>query len=165
MVVKKAVSTGLNFGLTSGVITTLGLIVSLHSGTHSKLVIIGGIITIAIADSMSDALGIHISKESETSSSKLDVWVATIVTLLSKMCMAITFIIPVLIFNISDAIVISVIWGLLVIAALSYLLAKNQGENPIYVISEHLVIAIVVIIATHNVGHWVAEYFGQNSIV
>ena len=96
----KAVSIGLNFGLTSGVITTMGLMVGLHSGTHSKLVVIGGIITIAIADSMSDALGIHISKESDNSSSKKDVWIATIVTLLSKMCMTITFIIPILIFDI-----------------------------------------------------------------
>ena len=161
----KAVSTGLNFGLTSGVITTLGLIVGLHSGTHSKLVIIGGIITIAIADSMSDALGIHISIESDDTSSKRDIWIATFVTLLSKMCMAITFIIPVFILDISDAIVMSVIWGLLVIVVLSYLLAKNNGESPIFIMIEHLVIAIAVIIATHYVGDWVADTFGQYSVI
>ncbi len=55
---KESLNTGISFGLTSGVITTLGLIVGLHSGTHSKLAIIGGIITIAIADAFSDALGI-----------------------------------------------------------------------------------------------------------
>lgn len=159
----KAVSIGLNFGLTSGVITTMGLMVGLHSGTHSKLVVIGGIITIAIADSMSDALGIHISKESDNSSSKKDVWIATIVTLLSKMCMTITFIIPILIFDISDAIAVSVAWGLLVIAGLSYSMAKNQGENPLLVIGEHLAIAIAVIIATHYVGEWVSNYFGQDN--
>ena len=32
---------GFNFGLTSGIITTLGLMVGLHSGTHLKLVVIG----------------------------------------------------------------------------------------------------------------------------
>lgn len=55
--------TGLSFGLTSGVITTLGLIVGLHAGTHSRMVVIGGILTVAISDAMSDALGIHISEE------------------------------------------------------------------------------------------------------
>ena len=50
---------GLGFGLTSGVITTLGLIVGLHAGFQSKAVVIGGILTIAIAD----ALGIHPSEE------------------------------------------------------------------------------------------------------
>ena len=56
---------GMSFGLTSGIITTLGLIVGLHSGTHSKLAVIGGILTIAMADAFSDALGIHVSEESE----------------------------------------------------------------------------------------------------
>ena len=40
---------GFSFGLTSGVITTLGLMVGLHSGTNSKLAVMGGILTIAIA--------------------------------------------------------------------------------------------------------------------
>ena len=35
--------TGMAFGLTSAVITTLGLMVGLHSGTHSRLVVLGGI--------------------------------------------------------------------------------------------------------------------------
>ncbi|UCE51174.1 MAG: hypothetical protein JSV31_18140 [Desulfobacterales bacterium] len=42
--------TGISFGLTSAVITTLGLMVGLHSGTHSKIVVLAGILTIAIAD-------------------------------------------------------------------------------------------------------------------
>lgn len=57
--------TGLSFGLTSGVITTLGLIVGLHAGTHSRMVVIGGILTVAVSDAMSDALGIHISEEAK----------------------------------------------------------------------------------------------------
>ena len=36
--------TGVSFGLTSGVITTLGLMVGLYSGTHSRTVVIGGIL-------------------------------------------------------------------------------------------------------------------------
>ncbi|TKS61160.1 MAG: membrane protein [Nitrospira sp.] len=64
---KASWKTGLSFGLTSGVITTLGLMVGLHSGTHSRAIVIGGILTIAIADAMSDALGIHVSEESKNS--------------------------------------------------------------------------------------------------
>jgi len=57
--------TGISFGLTSTVITTLGLMVGLHSGTGSKLVALGGVLAIAIADAVSDALGMHISEESK----------------------------------------------------------------------------------------------------
>ena len=76
---------GFSFGLTSGIITTLGLIVGLHSGTHSKLVIIGGVLVIAVADALSDALGIHISEESENKHSPREVWESTISTFLSKL--------------------------------------------------------------------------------
>jgi len=47
---------GISFGLTSGVITTLGLMVGLQSGTQSRLAVVGGVLTIAIADALSDAL-------------------------------------------------------------------------------------------------------------
>ncbi|GAI31399.1 unnamed protein product, partial [marine sediment metagenome] len=38
---KHSIKTGFSFGLTSGIITTLGLMVGLHSSTGSKLVVIG----------------------------------------------------------------------------------------------------------------------------
>ena len=41
---------GVSFGLTSGIITTLGMMVGLNFSTGSKLVVLGGILTIAIAD-------------------------------------------------------------------------------------------------------------------
>jgi len=57
--------TGLFFGATSGVITTLGLITGLNAGTRSITAVLGGILVIAVADSMSDALGIHLAEEAD----------------------------------------------------------------------------------------------------
>lgn len=156
---RQAISTGLNFGLTSGVITTLGLVVGLHAGTQSTLVVLGGIVTIAIADSLSDALGIHISKESDVNANKTEVWIATGVTLVTKMSTSLTFLIPVLLLELKQAIIVSVVWGLSLIAILSYFLAKKSGEKPVYVIGEHLLITVLVIIVTHIVGDWVAVRF------
>ena len=48
---KSSYKIGLSFGLTSGVITTLGLLVGLDAGTHSQPIVLGGILTIAVADS------------------------------------------------------------------------------------------------------------------
>ena len=155
----KASKTGVNFGLTSGVITTLGLMVGLHAGTNSTLAVVGGIITIAIADSLSDALGIHISKEAEGNVSKKDIWIATISTLLTKMIMAMSFIVPVLLFDLATAIVAGVVWGMLVLTLLSYKLARSQNEKPVSVIAEHLGIAGFVVLATHYVGDAVAVIF------
>ncbi len=80
--------TGIFFGLTSASITTLGLMVGLHSGTGSKAIVLGGILTIAIADAFSDALGIHISEESENKHTEKEIWISTIATFLAKFLFA-----------------------------------------------------------------------------
>jgi VIT1/CCC1 family predicted Fe2+/Mn2+ transporter len=149
---------GFSFGLTSGITTTLGLIVGLHSSTQSDLVVIGGILVIAIADAMSDALGIHVSEESENKHSIKEIWESTIATFLSKFVFALTFIVPVLFLQLSTAIIICVIWGLSLITIFSYYIAKQQNIKPYRVILEHLLIAIIVIVATHHVGDWIATF-------
>jgi len=130
MMMKHSIKTGFSFGLTSGIITTLGLMVGLHSSTHSKLVVIGGILTIAIADAFSDALGIHFSEESENKHSTIEIWQATISTFLSKLIVALTFILPLLLLQLSIAIIVSVIWGLSVLGLFSFYIAKKQKVKP-----------------------------------
>lgn len=156
---KHSIKTGLSFGLTSGIITTLGLIVGLNAGTHSKIAVVGGILTIAIADAFSDALGVHVSQESQGKISKKSVWEATFATLLAKIFFASTFILPVLLFELGQAILLSVIWGLLVLSIFNYFLAKQKNENPWELVAEHLVIALIVIVITRLVGDWVAVVF------
>jgi len=149
---KHPIKVGFSFGLTSGVITTLGLMVGLHSGTHSKLVVLAGILTIAIADACSDALGIHMSEESENKHQARTIWKATFSTFFFKFIFALSFIIPVLLFKLSTAIIVSIIYGLSLIAIFSFHIAKQQHKKPGKIITEHLIIAIIVIIITHFVG-------------
>ncbi len=153
---------GLSFGLTSGIITTLGLIVGLHSSTNSKTAIIGGVLVIAIADALSDSLGIHISEESRSKNAK-QIWISTIATFFSKFVFALTFIVPILLFQLFNAIIISIAWGLIIIALFSYYIAKQQKENPFRVVFEHLFIAILVIFIAHYVGDWVATFKDTNT--
>ena len=152
---KHSMRIGLSFGLTSGVITTLGLIVGLHSSTNSMTVIIGGILTIAIADAFADALGIHISEESEGKHSNKEIWQSTVSTFLSKFIFALTFIIPILLLPLTTAIIVSIVWGLSALGILSFRIAKEQGRKPWKVIAEHLLIGLVVIAATHYIGTWI----------
>jgi len=157
---KHSLKIGFSFGLTSAIITTLGLMVGLHSGTHSKLVVIGGVLTIAIADAFSDALGIHISEESENKHTAREIWESTIATFLSKLVFALTFIIPVLLFQLTTAIIVCVVFGLSLLGLFSFYIAKEQKVKPGKVVIEHLVIALVVIIITHYAGDWISSAFG-----
>ena len=158
---RHSLKTGLSFGLTSGIITTLGLMVGLHSGTHSRLVIIGGILMIATADAFSDALGIHVAEESENRHTHKEIWESTLATFFFKFIFALTFIVPVLLLPLSTAMLVSVVWGLLMLSLFSFFIAREQGAKPAAVVSEHLVIAVVVIILTHMIGHWIGRVFSE----
>lgn len=155
---KSSVKKGFSFGLTSGIITTLGLIVGLHSTSGSRKIVIGGILVIAIADALSDALGIHMSEEAENVHTEKEIWEATLMTFLTKFFMAMTFIIPVIIFSLSTAIIISIIWGLSLITIFSYRMAKAQNSHKLKVVFEHLIIAGFVIFVTHYIGDWIATF-------
>jgi len=154
---KHSIAKGLSFGLTSGIITTLGLIVGLHSSTGSTRIVIGGILVIAFADAMSDALGIHVSEESSRDRTEHEIWAATISTFLAKMVFSSLFIIPFFVFEQMTAIWVSVVVGLSLIAIFSYFLAKRRKEKPLGVVLEHVFIGTVVVVATH----WIGDYFAN----
>ncbi|MGB9911307.1 MAG: hypothetical protein ACPLKP_01740 [Microgenomates group bacterium] len=154
------IKTGFSFGFTSGIITTLGLMTSLHSGTHSKLAVIGGIIGIAVADAFSDALGIHISEETEGKHSFGEIWQATLATFLAKFLFAIIFIFPILILkSLSQAIIINIFLGLFLIFIFNFLLAREKEKDQGKIILEHLITAILVVIISHLIGDWINIYF------
>ena len=157
---KDSLITGLSFGITSGVITTMGLMTGLESGTNSRPVVIGGILTIAIADAFSDALGIHISEEAENVHTEKQIWAATISTFMAKFFFALTFVVPVILLPLTAAIITGVIWGMAIMTIISYIMAKKQKQSPVGVIAEHLIIASAVIAITHYVGIFISRITG-----
>jgi VIT1/CCC1 family predicted Fe2+/Mn2+ transporter len=132
------------------------MMVGLNASTGSKLAVIGGIIAIAIADAFSDAVGIHISEESENMHTEREIWESTLSTLVSKFFIALTFVVPVLALGLSMAIAVSVVWGLALVIIFSHYVAIQQGVRSYKVVLEHVVIVILVIIITHYVGKWIA---------
>ena len=157
---KSSTKTGYSFGFASGIITPLGLMVGLYSGTHSELAVIGGILTIAVADSLSDALGIHFSKESEKKTSHKQVWEATFATFFSKMFFALAFLIPLLFFNLKTAVIVSVIWGFVILSILCLNIARLRKEKPFIFLIQHLLIAVIVVVSTYFLGKGINMVFG-----
>ncbi len=157
---RQATRAGLGFGITSGVITTLGLIVGINAASSSIGAILGAILTIAIADAFSDALGMHISQESETANPPRKIWKSTITTFLAKFFIALSFALPLLIFQVGTAIIIDIIWGLGLLIVVSYYLARERKESSLYAIGEHLMIAVVVIVLTRVVGGYIGSFLG-----
>jgi vacuolar iron transporter family protein len=151
---------GLGFGLTSGIITTLGLIVGLNSSTNSAKVVISGILIIAIADALSDSLGMHISEEAEGVHSTKEIWESTLATFVSKFVFALTFLVPTILLPLSTAVIVSIIWGISLIGIFSFYIASDQKISPKNVVFEHMLIAICVIIGTNYVGILIKSILG-----
>ena len=152
---KHSLKVGFCFGLTSGIITTLGLMMGLYSGTQDRVIVIGGILIIAIADSLSDAFGIHVSEEAENKHTQKEIWESTLSTFFSKFIIASSFIIPVLIIELKIAVYVSVIYGLSLLSILSFYIGKEQKRKTWIAIFEHIIIAVVVIITAYYVGHFI----------
>jgi VIT1/CCC1 family predicted Fe2+/Mn2+ transporter len=157
---KLSLRKGFSFGVTSAIITTLGLMMGLNASTNSAAIVIGGVLIIAIADALSDAFGIHISEESEDHHTPKEIWESTLSTFVTKFVIASTFIVPILFLPLHTAVYVSALWGLLLITLLSYNMARGKKKNTYAVIGEHLVITIFVIFLTHNIGHWISTVFG-----
>lgn len=159
MILSKTLASGLGFGVTSAVITTLGLMIGLNASTGSKMVVIGGILTIAIADSLSDALGVHVSKETEKGVKQREVWEATAFTFIFKFLFTLTFLIPILLLPLPKAIIVNIVWGLGILSILTFRLARSENQSRFESLAEHLGVAIAVLLATNYLGNLIARHF------
>ncbi len=108
---------------------------------------------------MSDALGIHLAEEADPHATTQHVWAATVSTFLTKFVFTLSFAVPLLLLPLDQAVLASVAWGMLVIAVLSYFLARAQSSSPLAIIAEHLFIAILVVVLSHLIGTWVSGTF------
>ena len=155
----KGLKSGLSFGIASGVVTTLGAMIGVYFGTKSTLAVIGSIISIAIADALSDAFGTHLAEESKNVSSS-NLKISAISTFFTKFFVAMLFIIPFLFLEVTLALVINVILGFFILASYSLLLALANKTNIIYTILEHCLFAFFVLLISYFVGLAINHYFG-----
>lgn len=160
VLMKRSHKAGLGFGITSGIITTMGLMVGLYAGKSSEFVILSGVLTIAIADAFADAAGIHVSKKAVSEYSIREVWEATVSTFLTKFCVALSFVWPLLFFAAKTAVLINVVWGILLLSGFSVYIAKDRQVNPWRLIFEHLTIAAIVLLATYHLPLLLSKILG-----
>ena len=154
----RSLNVGVGFGIASGVITTLGLMIGIYASTLSRGHVLGAIFTISIADAFSDAVGIHFSKETEGCPVK-EIWHSTVITFISKFIVSISFIVAILLLPLKVGIITNIVWSYLIVCIFSYYIAKKRGDKPLHAIFEHFLIMTVVIICTYYVGKWIDVLF------
>jgi len=157
---KKSVRTWIAFGITSGIITTMGLIIGLSLAGATKLLIVWGILTIAVADSLSDSLGMFISEEADQINKMKSVRSAALATFLAKFLMALLFIIPFYIADTFSAVWICIVRGLLGLFTLSREIADIHGKEVRRIVRENILVWVVVIVVTYFVGIFISHLTG-----
>lgn len=155
------VVTAVSFGLTTAVITSIGMIVGMHSATSSKLAVVAGIVVMAFADGLSDAVSLHTAEEAEVEREKAkhtmrEIWLTTILAFISVSGFSLTFAIPIVLLPFEIAILVAIAWGMLLLIILNFFIAKIRKENPAKLIAEHVLLAVFVIIISYFVGNLTA---------
>ena len=146
------------FGSSAAILTDVSLIVGLGSARSGKGPILAGLLTIAVADNISDSLGIHLYKESEGYGQRLSL-LSTTLNFLSRLLISCTFIAIVLALPMAQAVYVGLIWGLLLIISISYLISRRNKDNPVKEMVLHVLVAVVVIALSRWLGHEIAVYF------
>lgn len=149
--------TALSFGLTSAVITSLGMIVGLYAATSSKLAVAAGIIIMAIADGLADAAGMHLSEEAEMEGGRpvhtqREVWMTTIFTFIAECVFILSFAVPLVVLPLKIAVWTAVGWGVFLLLSLNFYIAGTKNESPWHIICEHFLLAMFVIIVSNWAG-------------
>jgi VIT1/CCC1 family predicted Fe2+/Mn2+ transporter len=100
-----------------------------------------------------------ISEQAESVHSSMEVWMATGATFMTKFVVASSFLVPVLLLELEDAVWLSVAWGLASVAALSWYIARRQMTSRTVVMAERVGVAVLVVIVSALVGRWVSMTF------
>jgi len=141
-----------SIGTTAAIVTSMGLIAGLAQGSYTKTGLVTSLLVFAIADNISDSLSLHIYKESEGTSSR-ETSIFTYGNYIARLFLSTTFILIVLLFSSYLAFIISFLWGSILLAILSYFIAKKKGTSPPLEIIWHFTIALMVVLGSRFLGN------------
>lgn len=145
------------YGSSSAIMTGLAIIIGLSNTLNAVFNIVTALLIIAVADNVSDAFGIHLQEESQKLSSK-EVSMTTAYNFITRLLTTAFLILFVIIFPMTLAVIVSIIYGFVILIILSYNIAKVQKVNPYRSIFRHLLLAVAVMVASFVLKELVTKY-------
>jgi predicted membrane channel-forming protein YqfA (hemolysin III family) len=145
-----------SLGATAAIVTSMSLIAGLAQGNYTKTGLIASLLVFAIADNISDSLGLHIYKESE-GASRRETRIFTYGNYIARLFLSATFVLIVLLFSSYLAFIVSFLWGSTLLAILSYFIAKKKNAKPSSEIIWHLTIALMVVLGSRFLGNLILK--------
>lgn len=144
----------ISYGATAAIVTSMALISGLGAAAATKPVIASALLVAAFADNLTDALSIHIFQESEQLDTK-EAFRGTITNFFTRLLVGVSFVLLVVLLPLLYVAKAAFIWGMLLLAILTYLVARERHVKPLPEVLKHLVFALVVITVSMTIGHWI----------
>jgi len=151
-------ATKFSFGGTAAIVTNMALIIGLDAATATRSAMVSGLLIVAVADNLSDSLSIHIYQEAERLESR-EAFRSTLTNFATRLLVSLTFVLLVLTLPIATAAVVSVGWGLLLLVALSIVIARQRLVSAVSEVAKHLVAAGAVLFVSRAIGTWIPAHF------
>jgi hypothetical protein len=140
---------GAGFAITTSVTTILGVMAGLYN-FEVPGIILGSILLIALADSLSDAFGIHVFEE--TGKSK-HILTAPVSAFLFKFLVSLSFFFIVLF--VDPFLPVCIFWGMILITLFTYY--TTQSFKAVF---EHLALLCLVVVLSYFLGEMIKGFFG-----
>jgi predicted adenylyl cyclase CyaB len=150
----------MTFGITSGILTTVGVLVGMGSATDSPLAVIAALVSIAIADSCSDAFGMYMARVSERGTPRGQALRHALGTLAGKALLTATFLVPLLLLPLRAAVWVDLAWGALGLALLSAEQAVVDQQSVARRVALNLGLAVLIVLNAWLAGRLVAHFSG-----
>jgi VIT1/CCC1 family predicted Fe2+/Mn2+ transporter len=148
----------ISYGGTAAVVTSMALVGGLSAADATKPIIVSALLIAALADNLTDALSIHVFQESERLDEK-DAFTGTIANFVTRLLLCLSFVALVGFFPLVHAVKVAITWGMLLLATLTYLVARERKVKPLPEVIKHLLVASAVIMVSGAIGHWIGAVF------
>lgn len=155
--------TKVSFGSASAVVTSLGLIVGAAAAQTQTTSLFEALLIVALADNLTDALSIHIYQESEKLEGRRAL-ISTVGNFTTRLVICATFWLILIVLPAADAVGVSLAWGMFLLSALTWFVARARGANPATEVGKHLAVALVVIAMSIFIGMFVHDLTVQRPL-
>jgi len=145
-----------SFGAASAIVTSVGLITGFGAAGMSRTTLLAGLLILGLADNLTDSLSIHIYQEAENLEQHA-AFRATVGNFTTRLLISLSFV-AVLVFAREMALAVSLAWGVVLLVALTWFVARTRKARVLPEVLRHLAVAAVVIAMSRAVGGIVGMY-------
>jgi VIT1/CCC1 family predicted Fe2+/Mn2+ transporter len=150
----------ISLGSTAAIVTGMALIVGLDAVDASKKTMISALLIAALADNLTDSLSIHIYQESEHMAQR-EALRGTLSNFAARLGLGLSFAGLVALLPLPLAPAAALGWGMVLLAVLSWVLARERRVSPVPEVARHVVVAALVIFVSRVIGNWINTQLGS----